>query len=137
MAIGPDNRITTTGLIDKKPMIPIPIKVDCQPTRSMKYPIEGAIIAVPIPPAAHKIPTPSPRRLRNQPPTAAMSGTIASDWVSDRSMPKKIKNCHTSLTWPKRFILNKYIRAAAINIIRVPYLSPSQPAIGEYIAPKR
>ena len=56
----------------------------------------GAKAAVPIPPAAHRMPMPSPRRRRNQPLTEAISGTIPSDCVSDSSTPKNRKNCHTS-----------------------------------------
>ena len=39
MAIGPGNKITTTGLIDKKPMIPeVPVMPKQQPTQAQVTP---------------------------------------------------------------------------------------------------
>ena len=57
----------------------------------------GAKAAVPIPPAAHNMPMPSPNRRRNHPLTDAISGTIPSDCVRESSTPKNRKKCQTSL----------------------------------------
>ena len=94
-------------------------------------------MAVPKPPAAHRIPVPNPKRRRNQPLTDAIKGTMAMDWVSDSKNPKTMKNCHNSRTNPSNTMLTPYKMAPASIIRRAPYRSPSQPLTGAKIAPTR
>ena len=96
------------------------MKVPCQPMASIKYPVSGANMAVPRPPAAHRMPIPSPRLRRNQPLTAAINGTIANDCVSDNKTPKKMKNCQTSRTWLSKIMLIRNMVAEAVSIFREP-----------------
>ena len=92
----------------------------CQPSTSMKPPMSGAMMPVPIPPAPQRIPTATPRRRRNHPLTADIRGTMARDWVSDSNTPKKMKKCQTSVTCPSRNMLIRYMMAAANSIQREP-----------------
>ena len=56
--------------------MPILQNVPCQPTSSSIKPMKGARIAVPTPPAAHRIPVPKPKRRLNHPLIDAISGTM-------------------------------------------------------------
>ena len=84
------------------------VKVACQPKASKRVAMPGATTAAPIPPDAHSSPVANPRRCLNHPLTEANIGTIASDWVIDKSTPKYMKNCQRWVTDPIRDMLTKY-----------------------------
>jgi hypothetical protein len=118
------------------PMSPIIMKLLCHPTVSMSHPAIGAKAAVPMPPAAQRIPIPNPRRRLNHPLMEAIRGTIPKDCVRERNTPKNRKKCQSSVMRLSSSMLIRYSVAAANSMMREPYRSPNHPVIGAYRAPK-
>ena len=116
-------------------MVPRLQKVLCQPTRSSSTLTRGASRAAPSPPAPQRIPVARPSRRRNQPLTAAISGTMQMDWVSDSSRLKVRRKCQGCRTSPSRTILPPYSTPHASIRHRAPYRSPNHPLTGEKSAP--